>query len=168
MVVLIFYSFVLYLSTEITTHKSRFLKKSFKTSGTERKNYLRFWGKKAIFSKSSPCSISFFQSQRFWEEVILENVFPQVPRRPCLLQKCSLHVSQTCWWKLGALSVSPQSAEMKTQLLFAKVWYWFLTMELSRMSFIGPWFHDTKKDLWPSKFGNMNLNKIEFSLPPYF
>lgn len=36
------------------------------------------------------------------------------------------------------------------------------------MSFIGPWFHDTKKDLWPSKFGNMNLNKIEFSLPPYF
>ena len=77
MVVLIFYSFVLYLSTEITTHKSRFLRKSFKTSGTERKNYLRFWGKKAIFSKSSPCSISFFRSQRFWEEVILENVFPQ-------------------------------------------------------------------------------------------
>lgn len=70
--------------------------------------------------------------------------------------------------KLGALSVSPQSAEMKTQLLFAKVWYWFLTMELSRMSFTGPWFHDTKKDLWSSKFGNMNLNKIEFSLPPYF
>lgn len=47
--------------------------------------------------------------------------------------------------KLGALSVSPQSAEMKTQLLFAKVWYWFLTMELSRMSFTGPWFHWYKK-----------------------
>lgn len=126
MVVLSFYSFVLYLSTEITTHKSRFLKH------LELKEKITYdfagvgvgWGGgvgKAVFPKSSPCSISFFQSQRFWEEVILENIFPQFET---LSSAETQHTGiSNMLVKTGALSVSPQSAETKTQLLFAKVWY---------------------------------------------